>query len=204
MQKKSSANTDLKEACVQAAHEVIAEKGIEHLSLRDVARKLGVSHQAPYRHYRSRDHLLAEVIARCFREFASFMDARKHFQDPEDDLESLGQQYIGYAIKHPLEYRLMFGTPWPDATKDSQLIRDALHLFNLLRGVLGRIHGKDKGARTKIDLDAMFIWSNMHGLVTIAQSNVMQHLELAPKVENNVPRHVFAMISAAMKTRLAK
>ena len=56
---------DLKEACIQAAREVIAEQGTEGLSLRDVARKLGVSHQAPYRHYPSRDHLLAAIMQRC-------------------------------------------------------------------------------------------------------------------------------------------
>jgi AcrR family transcriptional regulator len=200
MKKNSRPEIDLKEACVQAARDVIAEKGIEHLSLRDVARKLGVSHQAPYRHYPSRDHLLAEVIARCFRGFASFLDARQQFQDPEQDLESLGRQYIAYAMKHPLEYRLMFGAPWPAMTEDSDLICDAIHSFNVLRGVLGRIHGTGKGAREKIDLDAMFIWSTMHGFVTIAQSNAMKHLELAPKVESAVPQHIFEMISAAMRS----
>jgi AcrR family transcriptional regulator len=198
------ANIDLKEACVQAAHEVIAEKGIEHLSLRDVARKLGVSHQAPYRHYPSKDHLLAEVISRCFREFVVFLDARKHASDPESDLEALGQQYIAYAMNHPLEYRLMFGTPWPDAAADSQLIQDALHSFNVLRNVLVRIHGTSKAARANIDLDSMFIWSTMHGLVTIAQCNAMKNLELEPKVEGNVSKHVLSMISAAMKSRFVK
>ena len=55
---------DLKEACVVAAQEVIAERGVENLSLREVSRKLGVSHQAPYKHYPSRDHLLAEPVYR--------------------------------------------------------------------------------------------------------------------------------------------
>jgi AcrR family transcriptional regulator len=59
----------LKEACVQAAREVIAERGVENLSMRDVARKLSVSHQAPYRHFESRDHLLAEIMRRCFVDF---------------------------------------------------------------------------------------------------------------------------------------
>ena len=53
---------DLREACVQAAREVIAERGVEGLSMRDVARRLGISHQAPYRHFESRDHLLAEIM----------------------------------------------------------------------------------------------------------------------------------------------
>ena len=65
---------DLKEACVQAAREVIAEQGVENLSMRDVARKLGISHQAPYRHFESRDHLLAEIMRRCFADFAHHLD----------------------------------------------------------------------------------------------------------------------------------
>lgn len=192
---------NLKEACVQAAHEFIAENGIENLSLRDVARRLDVSHQAPYRHYPSKDHLLAAVIAKCFREFATFLDARPYFESPDDDLEALGKQYVTYAVNHPLEYRLMFGTTWPEVAEDSELIKDSQHAFNILRKVLQRMHGSGKGAKEKVDLDAMFIWSNMHGLVTIMHSNVMQHLQLAPKVDKNVPQHVFEMISVAMNAR---
>ena len=201
MQTPASPKPNLKEACVQAAHEFIAEKGIENLSMRDVARKLEVSHQAPYRHYPSKDHLLAAVIARCFRDFAGFLDARPNFESPEEDLAAMGQQYVTYASSHPLEYRLMFGTTWPDAAEDSELIRDSLHAFNVLRRVLERIHGTSIAAREKVDLDAMFIWSNMHGLVTIMQSNVMRHLQLAPNVDKNVAQHVFGMISSAMKSK---
>jgi AcrR family transcriptional regulator len=200
MRTQTPPKPNLKEACVQAAHEFIAEKGIENLSMRDVARKLEVSHQAPYRHYPSKDHLLAAVIARCFRDFAGFLDARPNFESPEEDLAAMGQQYVTYATSHPLEYRLMFGTTWPDAAEDSELIRDSLHAFNVLRRVLERIHGTTKAAREKVDLDAMFIWSNMHGLVTIMQSNVMRHLQLAPNVDKNVAQHVFGMISSAMKS----
>jgi AcrR family transcriptional regulator len=83
-----------REAYLLAAEQVIAEGGLENLSLREVARKLGVSHQAPYKHYRSRDHLLAEVMRRCFQRFAAHLDAREHFDAPEDDLASLGRQYL--------------------------------------------------------------------------------------------------------------
>lgn len=201
MQNNVSPKPGLKEACVQAAHEFIAEKGIENLSMRNVARKLEVSHQAPYRHYPSKDHLLAAVIARCFREFALFLDARPDCENPEDDLAALGQQYVTYAASHPLEYRLMFGTTWPAVAEDSELIQDSLHTFNVLRKVLERLHGSGQAAQEKIDLDAMFIWSNMHGLVTIVQSNVMQHLQLAPNVEQHVAQHVFGMIATAMQSR---
>ncbi len=200
--KKTAESADpiqLKEACVQAAHEVIAERGIENLSLRDVARKLGVSHQAPYRHYPSRDHLLAEVMRRCFEDFARELDARQHFDDPAEDLGSLGRQYLQYARSHPLEYRLMFGTPWPAPAEHPQMVKDAVHAFDVLRGVLQRMHGnKTAAARARADLDAMFIWSGMHGLASIQQANVMEHLQLSPKVSSQAQDHVMQMISAAM------
>jgi len=201
MPRKTEETIDLKEACVRAAREVIAEQGIENLSLREVARRLGVSHQAPYKHYPSRDHLLAEVMRRCFEGFAQDLDAREHFDEPEADLASLGRQYLTYAAAHPLEYRLMFGTPWPASAEHPDLHRDAVHAFDILRGVLRRVHGTGAAKRALVDLDAMFIWSSMHGLASITQANVMEKLELTPKVSSQAAEHVMKMISAAMASR---
>ncbi len=199
MPKTPEAPIELKEACVRAAHEFIAEQGVENLSLRDVARRLGVSHQAPYKHYPSRDHLLAEVIRRCFRGFAADLDARGTHDNPWDDLEALGRRYLAYARSHPVEYRLMFGTPWPATAAETGLADEASHAFDVLRDVLRRIHGAQAAQRARVDLDAMFIWSNMHGLASISQSNVMAHLGLAPRVGTQASGHVLAMIGYAMQ-----
>ena len=198
--KKRAAPLELKEACIVAARDVIAEQGIEQLSLREVARKLGVSHQAPYRHYASRDHLLAEVMRRCFESFALALDERERFEEPMDDLESLGRLYLAYAAEHPLEYRLMFGTPWPAPAEHPDLVRDAVHAFDVLRGVLRRAWGDSAAARTQVDLHAMFIWSTMHGFASITHANVMDCLQLAPKVEAQAPEHVMRMVEAAMRS----
>ena len=80
---------DLREACLVEAMAIIEQEGLEKLSLREVARRLGVSHQAPYRHYPSRDHLLVEVMRRCFRDFATFLDDRAKEDDPRKDLDVL-------------------------------------------------------------------------------------------------------------------
>jgi len=196
---KTKEPLELKEACIRAAREVISEHGVEHLSLREVARKLGVSHQAPYRHYPSRDHLLAEVMRRCFQSFARSLDAREHSDEPMADLESLGRQYLSYAAANPLEYRLMFGTPWPEPAEHPDLVRDAVHAFDVLRGVLRRLYGASGAMRAKVDLHAMFIWSTMHGFASITHANVMDCLELAPKVKAAAPEHVMRMIETAMR-----
>jgi AcrR family transcriptional regulator len=191
---------ELKEACVRAAREVIAEKGIEQLSLREVSRKLGVSHQAPYKHYPSRDHLLAEVMRRCFLSFTEALDARERHEDPAADLESLGRQYLAYAAEHPLEYRLMFGTPWPEGADHPELARDALHAFDVLRGVLRRLYGEAAEARAQVDLHAMFIWSTVHGLASIRQGCCMEHLQLAPGLgAQQIAGHALGMIERALR-----
>lgn len=200
MPKKNEEPLELKEACILAAREVIAEHGVEQLSLREVARKLGVSHQAPYRHYPSRDHLLAEVMRRCFESFAHALDARERSEEPMADLESLGRQYLRYASANPLEYRLMFGTPWPEPAEHPDLVRDAVHAFDVLRGVLRRLYGDSAAMRAQVDLHAMFVWSTMHGFASITHANVMDCLKLAPKVKAQAPEHVMRMIETAMRS----
>ena len=74
----SSTHLSLREACLTEALDAIREKGVEALSLRDVARRLKVSHQAPYKHFSSKDHLLAEVISRCLRDFADHLKRSGH------------------------------------------------------------------------------------------------------------------------------
>lgn len=173
---------ELREACIVAARQVIAERGVENLSLREVARKLGVSHQAPYKHYPSRDHLLAEVMRRCFQGFAEHLDRRARSDDPIQDLAALGEQYLAYAREHPLEYRLMFSTTWPESADEADLVNDATHAFDVLRGVLRRMHGEGPKARELIDLDALYIWSTMHGLAGVMNGPCIGKLDLKEKV----------------------
>jgi AcrR family transcriptional regulator len=191
----------LRDACIVAAQEVIAERGIENLSLREVARKLGVSHQAPYKHYPSRDHLLAEVMRRCFEGFAAHLDGRQHHDDPNADLNALGQQYLSYAEAHPLEYRLMFSTPWPESAEHPDLVRDSARAFDILRQVMRRMHGNVVAKRDLADLDALYIWSSMHGTVGIMHGDCIDKLDLKAKVRRQAMAHVMEMVSHSLATR---
>lgn len=158
---------EVKEACVQAAREVIAEHGVEGLSMRDVSRRLAISHQTPYRHFPSRDHLLAEIMQRCFVDFAAFLDQNANAH-PDDALRGMGDAYMTYAAQKPLEYRLMFGTPWPEPAAHPTLVKHAVHAFDVLRKNLLKKHGDKKGAKKQAEFEAMFIWSALHGLATIS------------------------------------
>jgi AcrR family transcriptional regulator len=204
MPRKKSATSpplELRDACIVAAQQVIAERGIENLSLREVARKLGVSHQAPYKHYPSRDHLLSEVMRRCFQGFAQYLDSRDRFDDPEKDLESLGKQYMSYVSKHPLEYRLMFSTTWPESAEELDLVRDGTHAFDVLRGVLRRIHGDTADVREKVELDALYIWSTMHGLAGVMNGQCIDKLGLKTKILKQAVGHAMDRMRVGLATK---
>ena len=190
---------------------MIAEQGIEGLSLRDVARKLGVSHQAPYRHYPSRDHLLAAIMLRCFEDFATFLDhaSKAHTTDA---LLGMGEAYLRYAAQNPLEYRLMFGTPWPAPAAHPELVRYAVHAFDLLRQHL-QMRLQQQALATQSDMlallsqaeqQALFIWSALHGMASIQQAHVMQHLALSPGVSAMAETYLMGMIQTALRLGPAK
>lgn len=191
---------DLREACIAEATAIIAAGGVEKLSLREVARRLGVSHQAPYKHFIDRDHILAEIVSRAYAGFARWLDARGASGDPEADMAQLGRAYLDYAARHPLEYRLMFGTPLPDPQKHPEMMRQARHAFAILCDGLRR-KARLAGRREDEDaivLDALFIWSGLHGLASIAASSAMATLGLEPRLVEAAGQRMLHGFGAAL------
>ncbi len=175
---------DLREACIREALAIIEKSGIEELSMRQVARRIGVSHQAPYKHFPSRDHIIAEVISRAYEAFAQHLKARPQTGKPDEDLGTMGEAYIGYANEHPLQYRLMFNTPLPDPEKHPDMMRHARYAFSLLQEAIGKLHVSRQGTgpHRRTDFDALFIWFALHGLCSLMPSSVMDTLDVSQDV----------------------
>ena len=192
----SSRSPTLKEACVTEALAIIAEQGLEHLSLREVARRLGVSHGAPYRHFESRDRLLAAVVARCYDAFARHLDARPAGGDADADLRAMGVAYLDYALSEPLSYQLMFSTRLPPPTEHPEMMASADHAFGLLRSALAR--RSPSGSAIEIEADALFVWSALHGLAGTLRSDILAGLELAPETVAEAGAHMLRRIGAAL------
>jgi AcrR family transcriptional regulator len=196
-------HADLREACLTEALAIIDSAGIEQLSLREVARRLHVSHQAPYRHFPSRDHLLAEIVARAFEVFAQHLDAHPHGPDPDADLGNMGKAYLAFALSHPLQYRLMFGTPLPSGEDHPEMMRKAKHAFALLTDALQKAavkHGKH-WTEEGILLDALYIWSGLHGLAGILASSATATLGLPQSVIDASVGHLLHRFHNSMEHR---
>ena len=181
MAARKSKIEDLREACLREALAIIEASGLEGLSLREVSRRLGVSHQAPYKHFRSRDHILAEIVSRAFASFAQYLEDRPRTGDPDADLGEMGQAYFRYALAHPLQYRLMFGTPLPDPEQHPDMMQQAQHAFSLLRDAIAQLPLQSGEPRppARVDFDALFVWSTIHGLSSILESHAVETLDLS-------------------------
>jgi AcrR family transcriptional regulator len=106
----SEADLDLKELLKKEALIVMQKSGPHGFSLRELARRLKVSHGAPYRHYLTKEDLLAAVVEDGFNELSSRMSqVRKEEPDLRQQFLKMGQAYVNFVKQHPDHARLMFG-----------------------------------------------------------------------------------------------
>lgn len=92
---------DLKAALLQTAGGMLEKQGLASLSLRELARRAGVSHNAPYRHFPDRESLLAALALEGFELLGNALETRPRSE--------MGEAYVEFALAHPQRFRLMFG-----------------------------------------------------------------------------------------------
>lgn len=160
---------NLREALVNAALDLIAQKGPAGFTFAEAARWAGVSPAAPYRHFRDRDELLTDVAARGFHQFADALDAAwSHGQpDAATAFERLGRAYLAFARDEPSYYAAMFeaGVPLDAGTE----IRDASErAFSILRAASEKLAERlPAGKRPPALMMALHIWAMSHGIASL-------------------------------------
>jgi AcrR family transcriptional regulator len=101
---------DLKAALVDGAVELIVERGVRGFSLAELSRRLGVTVAAPYRHFASRDELLAAVAVRALQAFGEALAAQSSETDPpEERLAAMANAYFRFAAEQPALFGVVFG-----------------------------------------------------------------------------------------------
>ena len=160
---------DLKEALVRAALQLIAEKGPAGFTFADAARWAGVSPAAPYRHFRDRDELLADVARRGFEQFTQALT--KAWDDGRPDVMSafdrLGKAYLDFAKREPSYYSAMFEAGVPLDT-DPQMRVASEAAFAVLRQASEKLVAMMpvKG-RPPALMVALHVWSLSHGIASL-------------------------------------
>jgi AcrR family transcriptional regulator len=160
---------NLKEALVRAALDLIAEKGPAGFTFADAARAAGVSPAAPYRHFRDRDELLADVARRGFEQFAEAL--AKAWDEGKPDVMSafdrFGKAYLGFAKQEPAYYSAMFEAGVALDT-DPELREASETAFAVLRAAAETLVAQmpAKG-RPPALMVALHIWSMTHGIASL-------------------------------------
>ena len=160
---------NLKEALLRAALELIAQKGPAGFTFAEAARWAGVSPAAPYRHFRDRDELLANIALRGFERFELVL--KRAWDDGRPDalaaLDRLGKAYLEFARTEPAYYSAMFEAGIPLST--SPELREAGdRAFAVLRGAAEKLCAQMPSAtRPPMLMVALHIWSMSHGIASL-------------------------------------
>jgi AcrR family transcriptional regulator len=166
---------DLRRAIVKAALEILRETQNLELSLREIARRAGVSHNAPYKHFADKRELLAAISAAGFEMLTNRMaHERTRLSDPRGQLFAMLRAYIDHGVENPALYGLMFGgyLGGPDRSRPAIELAEAEKTKALLAGVivaggLGRTILDAPRNERKIAGAILACWSLVHGLTLL-------------------------------------
>ena len=157
---------DLRRAVLDASLALLGEAGIEALSLREVARRAGVTHAAPYHHFHDKAGLLdalAEEGFACLRD--AMLEASLEVKRPGARLAAIGRAYVVYAVSHPAHFTVMFRPGRGQALARGLASREAYQV--LVDQVVGC---QRAGLAPAGDSEALvlFAWSVVHGLASLS------------------------------------
>jgi AcrR family transcriptional regulator len=152
---------------VTAATRLFAERGYRGVTLRSLAKELGVSPMTPYRYFENKEELFAMVRTEAFRRFADAQrDAVAGIEEPEDALRMLGRAYVSFALDEPDAYHIMFELLQAPAGTYPELEAEQARAFSYLHEAVkaavnaGLLEGESLRR-------AHYLWAQIHGLVSL-------------------------------------
>jgi AcrR family transcriptional regulator len=160
---------NLREALIAAALDLIGEKGPTGFTFAEAARSAGVSPAAPYRHFRDRDELLADVAKRGFETFTTALTAAwdEGRPDPSRAFERLGRAYLAFARAEPAYYSAMFESGL--ATTENPELREAGdRAYGVLRTAAEALVATiPTDRRPPASMVSFHVWAMSHGIASL-------------------------------------
>jgi AcrR family transcriptional regulator len=185
----------LRDELIIAATEVIADTGdANSVSLRGLARRLGIAAPSIYRHFRDVDELKLAVVERAFAEFVAQRDqARGGIEDPDDALRAGCRAYCRFAVTHPGPYRFMFSHDSPARGRQSPI---GLAAFEALAASIRRCQesGASSAPEDAHQLAAN-VWAALHGIVLLHLN--LTDFDWPDSLEERIDRTVERLVALA-------
>jgi AcrR family transcriptional regulator len=159
---------------LSAARDLLLEHGIEGVSMRAVAGRVGLTPMALYRHFRSKEDLLGALVEQGHATFLQYLQRALAEPSPAARLARSAYEYLNFALEHRQDYRVMFmmATAAPRAGTAPQW-RDVA----TFRFLVDRIRDCAEAGLLRVDdaeLTALSTWAHVHGLVSLYLANKLQ------------------------------
>jgi AcrR family transcriptional regulator len=171
---------DLRTRILEVSADLVAREGLAALSMREVARRAGVTHQAPYHHFADRESILAELVQRGFDELARRLDraiCRALPRGAHAVLADTGMAYVAFALENEGLFRTMFRPEIVDHSRfaDAQAAGD--RAYAQLERMVAAVHG-----RCTPELATMH-WAQVHGLAGLLLDGGLSHKLGGPRAQ---------------------
>src|SRR5208283_2136197 len=156
---------DLRKDILDTARTLLDEQGVAALSMREVARRAGVTHQAPYHHFGDRESILAELVTHGFEELAKRLAVANDLAPSAGKRAALlasGEAYIGFKLSHPGVFRIMFRPDFCDPMRFPDLRQAGARAHAELERLVRIVHGDRLSAAL-----ASIYWAYVHGMACL-------------------------------------
>ena len=194
---------DLRSELLRTSRQLLDESGPGALSMREVARRAGCTHQAPYHYFANREAILAALVREGFDELADML-AAAHEGLGNADLHAIlvasGNAYVEFALRHPGVFRVMFRPDVCDPERFPEVVQASERAHNELARLARYVAGGD----TPLETEVLF-WSGVHGLASLLLdgplsgvfSSVQERLDFARGVVGLAEVPVVGVVRAA-------
>lgn len=186
----------MRRAILDTSLKLIAEKGLDGFSMRDVTRQLHVTHGAPYYHFKDRAAIIAALVEEGLVLLTQMLEnAANAHEDPRIAFEACGRSYVAFAMTHEAYFRLMFRPELTAKTDRTAIDIAAEKSFGVLLAVIARCHAA--GICTAMNAEALAItgWSTAHGLAALCLDG--------PLAKKGAPADLANTVGNALGTLLA-
>ena len=180
MPSKKYHHGDLKNALIKAGVEILAKEGVGGLSLRKVAAYAGVSHSAPYAHFKDRQSLIAAISTEGFKQLYAELEAAVlgHANDPKQQLIEGAWAYVQFAMRNTDTFKIMFSGVLEKEKEYPSFVEISRKTFDLVVDIVRKCQNAGVLRSGSLELMSVSIWGQVHGIISLALEGQISHTVL--------------------------